>query len=83
MKTLHKRILIGTGIVTGALVTSELLLSHYLLQYAVSRNSSSGNRKVKKKTVKSAIFGKLSRKFPIRNFVMFQKITKESIPLIF
>lgn len=50
MKTLHKRILIGTGIVTGALVTSELLLSHYLLQYAVSRNSSSGNRKVKKKT---------------------------------
>lgn len=44
-----KKILAGLGIVTGALVTSELLLSSLLLKYAVSRHSSSSKRTIKRK----------------------------------
>lgn len=45
MKPIHKRILLSAGVLTGAFVSSELLISHYLLQYAVSRNSNSADRK--------------------------------------
>ena len=39
----------GLGIFTTAAVAGDILLSRYFLKYALMRNSSSSNRKVKSK----------------------------------